>query len=227
LRHADGRASRLIGLNTDVTGRRLVQEALLEVADGLAELIGTEAYNALVQKFAQVLGVREAFLCECVDHPPEPCAHAGALVRGRLCECEDFLLAGAPCERVIHEGRPLLCRAPWANAGRVSAGAVWNLSGPACFDTRSVVIGHIACRHWDAMRDPHRYLKLFAVRASVGWSAAGCAIGATWRQALPEGWQAAAAVGQRHQATRRTDPPRPRASRASARATNRPAYEGR
>lgn len=171
VRRAGGAPERVVGLITDITGRRRAQEALLEVADGLAELSGTAAYSLLVAKFAQLLGVREAFLCECADQPPTRVRMLAYWYGGALRACEDFDLAGTPCERVIVDRRLLFVPEgvgeQWPEERMYGTEAYLGLP---CVDSQGTIIGHIACKNDRAMRDelPHQaVLKLFAVRASV------------------------------------------------------------
>ncbi len=171
VRHANGKASRLVGLMTDVSARKRVQEALIELAEGLANLRGEACFEALVRSFAQVLGVREAFVCECMDNLP---GHVRMLARwkgGALARCVEFDLTGTACEEVIGRGTAVF----WPR----DAGERWPLErefereaylGLPCFDSGGRVIGHIACADPGSMPEelPHQaILKIFAVRAGI------------------------------------------------------------
>lgn len=172
VRSAGGGPYRLVGLNTDISARRQVQEVLLEIADGLAGLSGEECYQALVETLARVVGGNEVFLTECCNAPATRVRMLACWIQGHFGECEEFDLAGTPCEEVIHSGRPLFVP---GNAGsrwpqeKLDYGTEGYLGLP-CIDTRGNVIGHIACKSRVEMRAelPHQaILKLFAVRAAV------------------------------------------------------------
>ncbi len=171
VRHANGKAARLVGLMTDISSRKRVQEALLELADGLANVQGEACFETLVRSFAQVLGVREAFVCECID---QPAARVRMLARwkgGEPARCVEFDLAGTACEEVIGRGAPVF----WPHG----AGERWPQEreyereaylGLPCFDSAGRVIGHIACADPVSMPEdlPHQaILKIFAVRAGI------------------------------------------------------------
>jgi PAS domain S-box-containing protein len=171
VRHASGKASRVVGLMTDISSRKRVQEALLELADGLASVQGEACFQALVRSFAQVLGVREAFVCECID---DPTARVRMLARWKgddFARCVEFDLAGTACEEVIGGGNTVF----WPQ----HAGKRWPLErqfereaylGLPCFDSAGRVIGHIACADPVSMPEdlPHQaILKIFAVRAAI------------------------------------------------------------
>jgi len=171
VRHASGKASRLVGLMTDISSRKRVQEALVDLADGLASVRGEACFQVLVRSFAEALGVREAFVCECID---DPAARVRMLARwkgGEPARCVEFDLAGTACEQVIGTGAPVF----WPR----DAGSRWPLErefgreaylGLPCFDSAGRVIGHIACADPVSMPEdlPHQaILKIFAVRAGI------------------------------------------------------------
>jgi PAS domain S-box-containing protein len=171
VRHASGKATRVVGLMTDISSRKRVQEALLDLADGLASVQGEACFQALVRSFAQVLGVREAFVCECMDHPSARVRMLARWNGGGLARCVEFDLAGTACEEVIGSGAPVF----WPH----HAGERWPLErqyereaylGLPCFDSAGRVIGHIACADPVSMPEdlPHQaILKIFAVRAGI------------------------------------------------------------
>ena len=171
VRHASGKPERVVGLYTDISARKQVQQVLLELADGLSGLSGGEAYAALVQKFATIIGAREAFLTECCNYPATRVRMLAYWYMGQFAPGEEFDLAGTPCEEVILTGQPLFV--PRAAAERWAQERQWGTEaylGLPCTDTKGTVIGHIACKHdTEIARDlPHEaILKLFAVRASV------------------------------------------------------------
>jgi PAS domain S-box-containing protein len=171
VRHASGKARRLVGLMTDISSRKRVQETLLDLADGLATVQGEACFEALVRSFAQVLGVREAFVCECVDHPTLRVRMLARWKGGEPARCVEFDLAGTACEEVIGSGAAVF----WPQ----HAGERWPLErtfereaylGLPCFDSAGRVIGHIACADPVSMPEdlPHQaILRIFAVRAGI------------------------------------------------------------
>jgi PAS domain S-box-containing protein len=171
VRHASGRPERVVGLYTDITARKQIQQVLLELADGLTGLRGEAAYAALVQQFAAIVGAREVFLTECCNFPATRVRMLAHWYAGQLAPGEEFDLAGTPCEEVILSAEPVLVS---RGAGERWPGErQWGTQaylGLPCIDSRGVVIGHIACKHGEeiARELPHQaILRLFAVRASV------------------------------------------------------------
>jgi PAS domain S-box-containing protein len=171
VRHASGKPERLVGLYTDVTTRKQVQQVLLELADGLTGLRGEAAYAALVQQFAGIVGAREVFLSECCNYPATRVRMLAHWYVGQFAPREEFDLSGTPCEEVILGAEPVFVSR--GASERWPAELPWGTQaylGLPCIDSKGVVIGHIACKHGEAIdRElPHQaILRLFAVRASV------------------------------------------------------------
>jgi PAS domain S-box-containing protein len=171
VRHASGKPERLIGLYTDITARKQVQQVLIELSDGLNGLRGVDAYAVLVRQFADIIGASEAFLTECCDSPATRVRMLAHWYQGNPAPCVEFDLAGTPCQEVILSAQPLLV--PNGASARWPIERQWGTEayvGLPCIDTKGTVIGHIACRDSVGIaRDLPRaaVLKLFAVRASV------------------------------------------------------------
>jgi PAS domain S-box-containing protein len=171
VRHASGRAYRVVGLNLDISARRQAQEVLVELADGLQGLRGEDAYTALVRKFAGILNMEEAFLCECCDDPPTRVRMLAHWREGAVAPCAEYDLTGTPCGHLLFTGNivfaPTGAGERWPGA---KSGGVDSYLGLPCLDTKGKVIGHLACLDRKPMDGelPHdAVLKLFAARASV------------------------------------------------------------
>jgi PAS domain S-box-containing protein len=171
VRDAAGQPSRIVGLISDITMRKRVEEAVVEIAQGLSMSRGDESLRKLVRSFAAALGVREAFICECSDHPT---THVRMLARwkaGEYARCVEFDLSGTACEDVISEGHtvfaPRDADLKWPLEGQYERRSYLGLP---CFDSSGQVIGHIACADDKPMRDelPHQaILKIFSMRAAI------------------------------------------------------------
>lgn len=168
---ADGIAVRIVGLVSDVTARRRTQEAVVELAEGLSALSGDECLRKLVRSFASVLGVREAFVCECSDRPTTRVRMLARWNAGEYARCVEFDVAGTACENVIRDGRTVF--APHGASERWALEKQYerfSYLGIPCLDSAGRVIGHIACADDKPMREelPHQaILKIFAMRAAI------------------------------------------------------------
>jgi PAS domain S-box-containing protein len=151
--------------------RMRTANALLDLSERLYGVRGEPCLRELVRSFAQHLGVREAFVCECVDEPTTRVRMLAHWNRGTFAPNAEFDLAGTTCERVIGEARPLFV--PEA------VGEQWprerqyereSYLGLPCLDAQGRVIGHIACMDGRAMRralPDQAILRLFAERAAL------------------------------------------------------------
>jgi PAS domain S-box-containing protein len=106
IRHANGTPYRIVGLDTDITRVRRIEEVVDAIADGTAGQTGERFFRALVRQFARALCVECVFITECADHPVTR-ARMLAVWRGDgFGAAREYELAGTPCERVLKDGRP-------------------------------------------------------------------------------------------------------------------------
>jgi PAS domain S-box-containing protein len=171
IRHATASPYRVVGLHTDVTARRAAEQMLLEVADSLASARGEVCFQIIARSFAQVMGVREAFVCEPCDQPPTKARMLAWWCEGRFLDNVEYELEGTPCRNPQVEGRTCYCSKGLEEQ--------WPLEKPfdrtaylgiPIRDSAGAVIGHIACTDNKPMpeRTPHLAIfRLFAERASV------------------------------------------------------------
>lgn len=172
IRTESGHPYRVVGLHTDITARKQVQESLIEVADSLSSLSGEECLRELARRFASVLNVREVFVTECCNF--DPTTRLRMLARwddGQFARCVDFDMVGTSCEEVIRGGATLYV--PQGLGDRWPAERQYRREsylGLPCLDAQGRVIGNIACADGEPMRRdlPHlAILKIFAIRAAV------------------------------------------------------------
>jgi PAS domain S-box-containing protein len=171
VRDGFGEPARMVGLVTDISPRKQVEEALLAIAEGLSALSGEECLRTLVHSFAEVLRVREAFVCECSNYPTTRVRMLARWKAGEFARCVEFDLTGTACEEVIRDGHTVFTPR--------DAGERWPMEkqyerdsylGIPCLDSSGRVIGHIACADDRPMHDelPHQaILKIFAMRAAI------------------------------------------------------------
>jgi PAS domain S-box-containing protein len=151
LRHDDGTAYRVVGLDTDVTRLRRVQTVLDAVAEGTAGAFGERFFAAMAQNFARALGVDCAFIAECVDQPPTRVRTLAYWSSDKgLASNFEFALSGTPCDEVLNEARQCFHPQELATLFPREAGYQAYLGMPiVASDGR--VLGHLALRHRQAL----------------------------------------------------------------------------
>jgi PAS domain S-box-containing protein len=91
-------------LQTEISERQRSEQTLRLIVEGTAAVTGADFFRSLVQSLAQALGVRYAFISECLAAPP---IRVRSFVFWQGTEFGDefeYDLAGTPCERVIESG---------------------------------------------------------------------------------------------------------------------------
>ncbi len=143
MRHANGRAYRIVGLDTDVSAIKRVEHVLAQVVEGTAGVYGDDFFRSLVRHFAAALEVPCAFITECADQPPTRVRTLAYWSDSRFLDSVEYELPGTPCETVIREGR--ICFHPTGLAGAfpVEAGFQSYLGVPI-FGRDRKVLGHLA-----------------------------------------------------------------------------------
>ncbi len=147
------------------------ERAMLELANRLYGVRGDACLQILVEQFARQLGVREAFVCECIDEPATRVRMLAHWNKNQHTDTREFDLTGTTCEHVIHEGRTLfVAEGVGKRWPREAALDRDSYLGMPCFDAEGKIIGHIACMNGGPMRPElpdQAILKLFSERAAL------------------------------------------------------------
>jgi PAS domain S-box-containing protein len=142
IRHASGRAYRVIGLDTDITRVRRIEDVLREMAEGTSGAYGDMLFRSLVQHFALALQVPRAFITECCDWPPTRVRALAHWAEGGFADTFEYELKGTPCEGVM-EGRT--CFYPQGVGELFPREKDWeSYLGVPVYGSAGRVIGHLA-----------------------------------------------------------------------------------
>jgi PAS domain S-box-containing protein len=171
LRHADGKPYRLVTMDNDVHARRQMEETLVETAEGLASVSGTDFYRALVAKLSSILGTRDNLIAYCLDDPPTRVRTLAYYSRGKFWDNFEFDLCGTSCGAVIDRGEIVYVATgvsdTWPEERQYDRDSY---IGVPMFDSAGKIIGHFACMDGKPMRQdlPHLAIfKIFSVRAAA------------------------------------------------------------
>jgi two-component system, sporulation sensor kinase A len=91
-------------LQNEVLERQRSEQTLRLIVEGTAAVTGADFFRSLVHALAQVLGVRYAFISECLNAPPIRVRSFVFWQGTDFGEEFEYDLAGTPCERVIESG---------------------------------------------------------------------------------------------------------------------------
>lgn len=168
IRDASGRATRVVGVDTDITRLRRVQSVLDAVADGTAGVHGAPLFAAMAEHFARALGVDEAFIAECLDQPATRVRTLGywSSTRGPVPNFE-FELSGTPCEDVLRGGE--MCFHPQGVGQMFPREAAYQgYLGLPIVASDGRLLGHLALFHRQPLTDDvlvDRVFRIFLARA--------------------------------------------------------------
>jgi two-component system, LuxR family, sensor kinase FixL len=157
---------------TQMTSNKTPQEILRLVAEATAPVTGDEFFRALMKKLATALGVRWAFITECLDYPTTRVRILAWWAGEGFGENIEFDLEGTPCEAVIKEGK--VCFHPTDVGKHFPADRyITDMEGyigiPIVQPSTGKVIGHIAIFDDKEMSDAmlvESMFRIFAVRAA-------------------------------------------------------------
>ncbi len=161
------------GVTTRVTGSAPRGEELLRLmVEATSPTTGEEFFHALVRNLAGILGVKYAFITECLDQPPTRLRILAFWSGDGFRDSREYELKATPCETVINEARECCYPARVSELfPREQALGVESYRGMPILGSRDRrVIGHIA--FLDPRRMPEDDIgwalaRLFAVRAGA------------------------------------------------------------
>lgn len=143
IRHANGTAYRVIGLDTDISQFKRIEATMMLLAEGTSGKTGEAFFRAMVKNFATVLGVRAAFMTRCLDYPTTRVRTLAFFDRDSFRDDLEFDLSGTPCEAVIRDGAS--CFHPQRLAELFPRERGWeSYYGLPITDDEGRVIGHMA-----------------------------------------------------------------------------------
>ncbi len=169
--NTEGRPEKLVASSRDVTSWRRSENLLNAIVQGTSTVTGAEFFRSLVKHIAQGLGVRWAFIAECL---PNSRAKSLAYWNTQALAADfEYDLRGTPC-LVVTEGR--VCHVPErlpelfpGDRGMIKMGTVSYLGVPVR-DSRRRVIGHLVTFDDKPMPSDElalSVLEIFASRAGV------------------------------------------------------------
>lgn len=169
LRRANGRPYRVVGIDTDVTRLKRVEDIVQHIAAGTADTHGDEFFRCLVQNFAGAMDVACAMVTECVDQPATRVRMLAFWRSEEFQNNREYELTGTPCEKVIHGASTCFVPARVAEVYPKEAGFESYIGVPI-FGSDQRVIGHLALLDTRLMGDDilvEPIFRIFCARAGA------------------------------------------------------------
>ena len=171
LRHGDNLSYRVVGMDTDITAFKRLEEVMMHVAEGTSGSTGIEFFRSLVQHFAQSLQVRIAFVTECMDDPATRVRALACWKDGDFVSSLEYDLEGTPCKEVFSKGMTVLHPRGVEERFPIERGNDFeSYLGVPIVDSAGHVIGHLAFfdnKEMDTGLLPASIYRIFSARAAV------------------------------------------------------------
>lgn len=171
LRHAGGKAYRMLVMDQDTHEKRQLEEALTRAAEGLSAVSGEEFFRALVKNLCAVMNARDGLACFCIGDPPTRARTLAFYSNGQFRESIEYDLKDTSCGAVIDRKEIVYCPTGvcdiWPFEKKYDRDSYL---GVPLFDSTGKIIGHFACADAKPMQQdlPHLSIfKIFSVRASA------------------------------------------------------------
>lgn len=171
IRHASGKAYRLVMMDKDIHPRKELELALIHAAEGLSSVSGRDFFRALARSLSELLGTRDNLVAHCLDDPPTRVRTLAYYSGGRFWDDFEFDLCGTSCGAVLGRGEIVYCPTGvceiWPEEKQYDRDSY---IGVPMFDSAGRIIGHFACMDAKPMAHdlPHLAIfKIFSVRAGT------------------------------------------------------------
>lgn len=147
------------------------QEILRLVVEATTPVTGEGFFNTLMCKLTTSLGVRKAFVTECLDYPTTRVRTLAVWTDGALAENKEFSLAGTPCEEVISGKKICFYPRDLGQHFPIELQYGWEsyIGIPIVQPSTDKVMGHIAILNDKEMSDAilvESMFRIFAARAA-------------------------------------------------------------
>jgi histidine kinase len=161
-------------LQTEILERQRSEQTLRMIVAGTAAVTGADFFRSLVRSLAQALGVRYAFISECLDALPTR-VRSFAFWQGDEFGNEfEYDLTGTPCEQIINSKScqcfPDHLQARFPNDQDLATMQAQSYAAIALLDSTGNLLGHLAILDDQPLANEARtkaILEIFAARAAA------------------------------------------------------------
>ena len=162
-------------LQAEILEREKSEQILKSIVEGTVSVTGVDFFRSLVRSLAQALGVRYAFISECMDAPPSRVRSFAFWVGKEFGEEFEYNLSGTPCELVI-ESNSYQCFPDRIQTlfpeekDELEAMEAQSYAGIPLLTSTGELLGHLAVLDDKSMESKERdraILEIFAARAAA------------------------------------------------------------
>jgi PAS domain S-box-containing protein len=167
-----GRAYALCGMATDISRRKLTENALKNVALGVSGAVGSDVFRAIVEKLGETLSVDFAFIAQ-LDEGGRRLDVLAAWNRGELTAPMSYDVADTPCRFVLGEGFQYYsgdAQQCFPADGMFRTFGFHSYTGVPLKDSAGEPLGVLSVAHSQRLPEPEfleSILQIFAVRAAA------------------------------------------------------------
>ncbi len=161
-------------LQTEILERQRSEQTLRMIVEGTASVTGADFFRSLVRCLAQALGVRYAFISECLDAVPTRVRSFAFWQGDEFGDEFEYDLAGTPCEQVINRKSCQYfsdqVQSLFPIDQDLAAMQAQSYAAIALLDSTGNLLGHLAVLDDQPLVDESRtqaVLEIFAARAAA------------------------------------------------------------
>jgi PAS domain S-box-containing protein len=162
-------------LQTEIVERQRSEQTLRRIVEGTASATGVDFFRSLVRSLAQALGVRYAFISECMDAVPTRVRSFAFWQGDTFGDAFEYDLHGTPCELVMqnkgYQCFPAQIQALFPEEKEeLEAMQAQSYAGIALLDSLGNLLGHLAILDDQPLDNQSRtqaVLEIFAARAAA------------------------------------------------------------
>jgi signal transduction histidine kinase len=162
-------------LQSEILEREKSEQILRSIVEGTVSVTGVDFFRSLVRSLAQALGVRYAFISECMDAPPTRVRSFAFWEGNEFGEEFEYNLPGTPCELIISSNKyqcfPAQIQTLFPEEkDEFEAMEAQSYAGIPLLTSTGELLGHLAVLDDKPMESTERnqaILEIFAARAAA------------------------------------------------------------
>jgi signal transduction histidine kinase len=161
-------------LQAEILEREKSEQILRSIVEGTVAVTGVDFFRSLVRSLAQALGVRYAFISECMNAPPTRVRSFAFWQGDEFGEEFEYDLHGTPCERIVgsnsYQCFPSQLQALFPQDRDIVEMSAQSYAGIPLLTSTGELLGHLAVLDDKSMESSERnqaILEIFAARAAA------------------------------------------------------------